>query len=160
MLTWKFMVGRSMTIPTKIVLSSKGSAPVDESTIFVGIVIDSAFIHRRAAFDIVLDVFWWTDAEKPVAQAFLDGWIALIEPMSNGHIYQNYPRLDQDDYGWRYWGDAQQALYAVKLKYDPTDAFRFAQCVKPVLREDDAAAVKQVLPTSLQDALNQAITYR
>ena len=120
---------------------------------------DSAFIHRRAAFDIVLDVFWWSEADKPAAQAFLDGWIALIEPMSNGHIYQNYPRLDQQDYGWRYWGDAQDALYAVKLKYDPADAFRFAQCVKPVLRGDGANAVRPVFCGRLQDALQQPIVY-
>ena len=121
---------------------------------------DSAFIHRRAAFDLVLDVFWWNDTQKPPAEAFLEGWMALVEPMSNGHIYQNYPRLNQDDYGCRYWGDAQQALYEVKRKYDPTDAFRFAQCVQPVPHEDGAVATKQVLSASLQEALNQAIVYQ
>jgi len=114
---------------------------------------DSAFIHRRAAFDVVLDVFWWTDDEKTVAQEFLDGWIALWEPISNGHIYQNYPRLDQDDYGWRYWGDVQNALYAVKCKYDPGNAFRFAQCIKPALKEEGQAP----LPATLQAALKQPI---
>lgn len=116
---------------------------------------DSAFIHRRAAFDIVLDVFWWTDEQKPVSQGFLDGWIALIEPMSNGHIYQNYPRLNQDKYGWRYWGEIQNALYAVKKKYDPTNAFRFAQCVQPVVKEEEAGQAP--FPAALQAALDKPI---
>src|SRR5450830_1791349 len=121
---------------------------------------DSAFIHRRAAFDMVLDVFWWNDAEKPPAEAFLEGWMALIEPMSNGHIYQNYPRLDEVNYSWRYWGDAQEALYAVKLKYDPTNAFRFAQCVKPVLGEAGAVASELGISAPLAQALQQAIEYK
>lgn len=106
---------------------------------------NSAFIHRNAAFDVVLDVFWWTEEEKPLAQGFLDGWIALFEPMSNGHIYQNYPRLNQDDYGWRYWGDAQNALYAVKQKDDPSNAFRFAQAVTPSLKQEQQVALPATL---------------
>jgi len=120
---------------------------------------DSAFIHRDAAFDIVLDVFWLVEAEKPAAVAFLEEWIALIEPMSNGHIYQNYPRLDQDEYAWRYWDDAHAGLYAVKLKYDPGQAFRFAQCVPPLLGPDGGLGPVIILPPALQKALDQPIEY-
>jgi len=80
--------------------------------------------------------------------------------MSNGHVYQNYPRLNESNYAWRYWGLAQVGLYAVKLKYDPTNAFRFAQCVKPELPAEHAGADVSVLSPKLQAALQQPIVYR
>jgi hypothetical protein len=123
-------------------------------------VANSAFIHRAAAFDLVLDVFWFNDVDKVTSEAFLDGWMALVEPMSNGHVYQNYPRLNESNYAWRYWGLAQVGLYAVKLKYDPTNAFRFAQCVKPELPAEHAGADVSVLSPKLQAALQQPIVYR
>jgi len=119
---------------------------------------DSAFIHRNAAFDMVLDVFWFGDADKAASEAFLEGWMALVEPMSNGHVYQNYPRLNEADYGWRYWGWAEIGLYLVKLKYDPTNAFRFAQCVQAPLEDDKAKAA--ALPPKLQAALQQTMMNR
>jgi hypothetical protein len=120
---------------------------------------DSAFIHRNAAFDLVLDVFWLDPAEQPAAQAFLDGWLDLIEPMSNGHIYQNYPRQDQPEFAWRYWGDAQAGLYAVKVKYDPGNAFRFAQCVPPPMPPGIGPGPVIILPEALQAALDQPIVH-
>ena len=113
----------------------------------------SAFIHRRAAFDLVLDVFWFGEDDKAPAEAFLEGWMKLVEPMSNGHIYQNYPRVDEDNYSWRYWGNAQAGLYQVKLKYDPSGAFQFAQIVQPT-------AVVSHLPAKLKEALARPIVYR
>ncbi|MET3131462.1 hypothetical protein AAKU55_001724 [Oxalobacteraceae bacterium GrIS 1.11] len=115
---------------------------------------DSAFIHRDCVFDIVLDVFWFDEAEKPVAVAYLEGWISLIEPMSNGHIYQNYPRPNEDNYAWKYWGEAHAGLYAVKLKYDPGNVFRFAQCVAA-----PEAGRETVLQPCLQAALERPIAY-
>jgi hypothetical protein len=79
----------------------------------------------------VLDVFWWDEAGQGPAQQFLDGWIALMEPLYNGHVYQNYPRLGDPDYAFKYWGDAQAALWQVKQKYDPNNVFTFAQAVVP-----------------------------
>lgn len=120
---------------------------------------NSAFIHRDTVFDAVLDVFWFNEADKPAAVAFLEGWIALLEPMSNGHIYQNYPRLDQPDYAWRYWGEAQAGLYFVKQKYDPDDAFTFAQCVPAPLPPSAGPGPVIELPPALQAALDQPIAY-
>jgi FAD/FMN-containing dehydrogenase len=91
----------------------------------------SAFIHRDAVFNAVLDVFWWDDAGQAPAQQFLEGWIALMEPLYNGHVYQNYPRLGDPDYAFKYWGDAQAELWQVKQKYDPNNVFTFAQAVVP-----------------------------
>ncbi|TAG80152.1 MAG: FAD-binding oxidoreductase [Betaproteobacteria bacterium] len=89
----------------------------------------SAFIHRDAVFNAVLDVFWWDAAGQAPAQDFLEGWINLMEPLYNGHVYQNYPRLNDPDYAFKYWGDAQEQLWQIKQKYDPNNVFTFAQAV-------------------------------
>ena len=44
-------------------------------------------------------MFWFTDAEKPASEQFLAGWIDYMAPMWNGEIYQNYPQVNQADYG-------------------------------------------------------------
>jgi FAD/FMN-containing dehydrogenase len=95
----------------------------------------SAFIHRDAMYNAVLDVFWWTPEQQGPAQAFLDGWIAMMEPLYNGHVYQNYPRLGDPDYAYKYWGWAQSDLWDIKQKYDPDNVFTFAQAVVPPQRQ-------------------------
>jgi hypothetical protein len=119
----------------------------------------NAFVHRNAAFNAVMDVFWWQDADKPAAEAFLDGWVALMAPIWNGEIYQNYPRLDEPNYGNAYWADAQAGLYAVKCKYDPGHAFRFAQEVGPLMPPGFGPGPVIILPDWLQRWLEQPIVY-
>jgi hypothetical protein len=119
----------------------------------------NAFVHRSAAFNAVLDVFWFDDAGKPAAESFLLGWMDLMAPMWNGEIYQNYPRLDQPDYGGCYWADAQAGLFAVKTKYDPTHAFTFAQEVAPPMPPGGGIGPVIILPDWLQQALQQPIVY-
>ena len=120
---------------------------------------DSAFVHRDVAFNAVLDVFWSAPAEQQPAQDFLVGWMALMEPLYNGHVYQNYPRLNDANYANKYWGDAQAGLYAVKCKYDPGMAFTFAQCVCPLMPPGFGPGPVIILPDWLQSALNQPINY-
>ena len=123
----------------------------------------NAFVHRKARFNAVLDVFWFNDknkeADRKAAEKFLNGWLALLDPMSNGEIYQNYPRLHTPGYASAYWGTAQAGLYAVKCKYDPAMAFRFAQDVKPLMPPGSGPGPVIVLPGFLQKALDQPITY-
>lgn len=98
----------------------------------------SAFVHRDAVFNAVLDVFWWEQADREASQAFLVGWMDLMEPLYNGHVYQNYPRLDDPNYAYKYWGDAQASLWDVKQKYDPGNVFTFAQAVLPAQSQEGA----------------------
>lgn len=119
----------------------------------------NAFVHRTSAFNAVLDVFWFDDAGKGPAEQFLQGWMDLMAPMWNGEIYQNYPRLDEPNYASAYWGDAQAGLYAVKCKYDPTHAFRFAQEVPPLMPPEGGIGPVILLPRWLQEALEQPIVY-
>ena len=112
--------------------------------------IESAYVHRTALYNAVLDVFWWNDEEKGPSQAFLDGWIALMEPLYNGEVYQNYPRLNDPNFKSKYWGAAQNALKLVKMKYDFNTAFSFAQCiVRRGVRPTEADSVEGIPPKLL-----------
>jgi hypothetical protein len=117
----------------------------------------NAFVHRSSAFNAVLDVFWFDDAERPAAEQFLAGWMDYMAPMWNGEIYQNYPRRDEPGYAAAYWAGAQAGLYAVKVKYDPTHAFGFAQEVRPLMPPGGGIGPVIVLPAWLQEALDQPI---
>ena len=92
---------------------------------------NSAFIHRNAAFNACLDVFWYDGDDPGPPKRFQSDWCALMDPMWNGEIYQNYPAADVRDYRGSYWGKALDALVAVKAKYDPAGFFRFPQMVSP-----------------------------
>jgi hypothetical protein len=117
----------------------------------------SAFIHRDALYNAVLDVFWWQPAERAPAQAFLDGWIKLMEPLYNGHVYQNYPRLSDKNYADKYWGSAQPALKFVKKKYDPDIVFTFAQCIIQRGQSSDETVSLGDTPPELVRAINAPI---
>lgn len=118
---------------------------------------DNAFVHRRSAFNAVLDVLWFDPADREPCRRFLDGWIRYMAPIWNGEIYQNYPRLDQPDYGACYWGHAQRDLYRVKQKYDPDGAFTFAQQVRAPGSTPHGPAPEG--PAWLQDAIEQPIAH-
>ena len=120
---------------------------------------NSAFIHRNTAFNSVMDVFWSSPEEQGPAQAFLDGWIDMMEPWYDGHAYQNYPRLNDPNFAYKYWGDAQAGLYAVKCKYDPSLRFEFAQCVGPIMPPGHGIGPVIIFPPAFQAALNQPIVY-
>jgi FAD/FMN-containing dehydrogenase len=89
----------------------------------------SAFIHRDVAMDFFVDVFWVKELDKARELAWLDGFMALMQPHLNGHVYQNYPHRALTNYREAYWGDAYQRLMEVKSKYDPDNFFRFEQSI-------------------------------
>lgn len=90
---------------------------------------DSAFIHRDVDADLVVDVFWRNPAERAQMEAWLDGFMTLVKPFLNGHVYQNYPDASLRDYACAYWGPAYPRLQQVKAQYDPTNFFHFQQSV-------------------------------
>lgn len=92
---------------------------------------DSAFVHRSAAFDFVVDVFWRDEAEQARMLAWVDGLMALVAPFANGEVYQNYPQADLANWPQAYFGAAYPRLQQVKAKYDPTNFFRYAQSIEP-----------------------------
>ena len=119
----------------------------------------SAFVHRDVLFNAVLDVFWLEKLQRVAAEQFIEGWAQLIGPMSNGRIYQNYPRLGEPNYAGAYWGNAQAGLYAVKCKYDPRMVFTFAQQVCALMAPIGGPGPRIILPGFLQAALDRPIAY-
>ena len=95
----------------------------------------SAFIHRRAQCNLFLDVFWQDAVSRAPAEAFQGRWRDMVQPWSEGRIYQNFPEADAPDYAAAYWGRAYPALRAVKSKYDPANLFRHPQAVEPGSRD-------------------------
>ena len=91
---------------------------------------DSAFIHRDVDADLVVDVFWRNAEERAQMEAWLDGFMALVQPFLNGHVYQNYADSRLTNYAQAYWGPAYTPLQEVKQIRDPGNFFRFQQSVQ------------------------------
>lgn len=118
---------------------------------------ESAFVHRKALYNSVMDVFFAepTGTAEAEAKAWLDGWKALMEPYWDGEIYQNYCELGQQNYEQAYWAWATPSLSQIKGKYDPTNFFRFAQQVPmPDAGLSDWGGLDQV-----QEAFGQPISF-
>jgi hypothetical protein len=95
---------------------------------------ESAFIHRAVDMDFFVDSFWSGVPDGPKreqAEDWLAGYLELVRPWMNGHVYQDYPLRDLAGYRWAYWGDAFPTLLAVKEKYDPENFFEFEQSISP-----------------------------
>lgn len=91
----------------------------------------NAFIHRDVSMDLYVDSFFLKEDQREAANAWLDGYLKLIEPFSNGQQYQNYPRRNTPDYPRAFWGDIYPALQQVKAEYDPLNVFRFPMGINP-----------------------------
>jgi FAD/FMN-containing dehydrogenase len=87
----------------------------------------TAFWHRRAALDVFLFSFWLDEKQRESARAYVKDFDRVMEPLSNGHSYQNYPNPESKDFGKMYFGGNLKRLVEVKRKYDPGDLFRYPQ---------------------------------
>jgi hypothetical protein len=112
----------------------------------------SAFIHRDAVFNAVLDVFWYIPQDKAAAEQFLVRWATLLETVWNGEVYQNYANVRVPDFASNYWGSARPGLVAVKKKYDRQRHFDFAQAIP-------AAAPVGTVPPEVAAALARPIDF-
>ena len=90
---------------------------------------DTAFVHRSAAMNLVMDVYWLLNKDRAACEAFLAAWNQMLDPLSNGESYQNYPNAADLNYVQHYWGPAYPILQLIKAKYDPDNAFAFPQQV-------------------------------
>ena len=104
----------------------------------------SAFVHRDVDADLVVDVFWRNAAERAQMEAWLDGFMALVQPFTNGEVYQNYPSASIVDYPAAYWSSAYPALQEVKALRDPGNFFRYPQSVVPAGDDATAATVQAI----------------
>jgi hypothetical protein len=87
----------------------------------------TAFVHRDALFSIQYVSSW--NGAGTADRRWLASLYASMRPHVSGYAYQNY--IDPDLHSWRhaYYGSNFKHLVAVKRKYDPHDAFHFAQSI-------------------------------
>jgi FAD/FMN-containing dehydrogenase len=87
----------------------------------------TAFCHRTASMDVFLFSFWLREISRDEAQEYVDEFDRVLQPLSNGHSYQNYPNRQIENFGDAYFGANLPRLLEVKQAYDPDDFFTFPQ---------------------------------
>ena len=126
---WTKIVDYFATTPNPVdiaIIEAYGGAI---ETVSVG---DSAFVHRNVDMDFFVDSFFEKTGKfttEAAASAWLDGFMAVVQPYMNGQVYQNYPERGLADYKQAYWAGAAKELANVKAEYDPTGFFQFEQNV-------------------------------
>jgi FAD/FMN-containing dehydrogenase len=94
----------------------------------------AAFVHRDAAFLMDNEATWMNRDSSRVISANLDwaaGLYAALARYGNGQAYQNFIDPALRDWEAAYYGQNLHRLMAVKRRYDPDQAFRFAQAIPP-----------------------------
>ncbi|MCJ8272646.1 MAG: FAD-dependent oxidoreductase [Psychrosphaera sp.] len=124
---------------------------------------DNGYIHREDDFNGFLNVYWHDDKEVPEkakAFKFLDQWLDMTKPWTNGAAYQNYPKPYVTDYSKRYWAEYYPVFCVAKSKYDPNNLFRFQQGVGAdgLCPVNSLELAKNLVP-SLADTFEQPIEY-
>jgi len=101
---------------------------------------DNAFIHRDVDMNFVVDSFYGSADEKPLAQQWLDLYRDFLRGptgVSNGQVYQNYPEATLPDWAKAYFGAALPRLRRIRWDVDaPTAAypegfFSYPQSIPP-----------------------------
>jgi FAD/FMN-containing dehydrogenase len=109
----------------------------------------NAFIHRNVYMDLFVDAFFLKLDQAPAANAWLDGYMKIINPLSNGQQYQNYPRRDTADYPKAFWGDAYPVLQQIKIVYDPLNVFKFPMGINPPSQDEKRTALAKAKAAGL-----------
>lgn len=116
----------------------------------------TAFVHRTAVLNMVMDVFWLENADRKTCEEFLRNWNRTLEPLSNGEAYQNYASPYETDFAARYWAEAYPALRVIKTKYDPANAFRFPQQIAPI--DGERPVIDPDIPPAVIEAIQQEVS--
>jgi hypothetical protein len=125
---WTAIVDYFGTSPNKtnaLFLEPYGGAITRRSATF------NAFVHRDAYLDLYIDSFWFKESDRPAAEAWLDGYMRVLAPYSNGQSYQNYPHRNTPNYAEAFWGASYPALQQIKAEYDPLNVFKFPLGIVP-----------------------------
>ena len=87
----------------------------------------TAFCHRTALMDVFLFSFWMYEFSREEGAAYVNEFDRVVQPLSNGQSYQNYPNRQIEDFGSVYFGANLPRLLQVKQAYDPGNFFTFPQ---------------------------------
>jgi FAD/FMN-containing dehydrogenase len=92
----------------------------------------TAFVHRDAGFLMDNETTWTAKDGPRVVAANLDwveGIYRALAPYGTRQAYQNFIDPALTDWKTAYYGENLDRLMRVKRRYDPDDAFRFAQSI-------------------------------
>lgn len=93
---------------------------------------ETAFVHRSPRFLLEHSaVAQGTDAVKKASHEWAVRSKEIVAPWGNGHVYQNYPDPDLEDWAGAYYGGNLERLRRIKSTYDPDNVFRFEQSIRP-----------------------------
>jgi FAD/FMN-containing dehydrogenase len=91
---------------------------------------DTAFVHRNAVAGIQASVSTGASASAVTqGRSWLAHFAGETAPYVDGSAYQNYIDPTLGDWANAYYGANLDRLVSVKGKYDPDDAFHFAQSI-------------------------------
>ena len=94
---------------------------------------ETAYVHRGTLFDMNYLSAVYQSPVPAIAKASARQWVkagfAAIDPYSNGETYQNFIDPSLPDWRQAYYAENYARLAAIKARYDPSDAFRFAQSI-------------------------------
>jgi FAD/FMN-containing dehydrogenase len=142
----------SSTLPGRMIVLEPYGGAINQ--VPVG---NCAFIHRNAAMDFFVDVFWDITTQGEIeAKQWLNGFMALMQSYFDGRVYQNYPRRTITNYAEAYWAEAYPTLVKVKQKYDPNNFFQFPQSIG---MSSQGYPIPPI-PTAADPFLGQPIVYR
>jgi hypothetical protein len=95
---------------------------------------ETAFVHRNAVacaqYSITYPAASPDLSATSAASAWLDNMHRIFSPVTQGS-YQNYIDPTLTDWQQAYYGANLPRLRQIKQKYDPDDAFHFAQSIPP-----------------------------
>jgi FAD/FMN-containing dehydrogenase len=96
---------------------------------------ETAFVHRRAPFDLIVIAGGITREQLPRNAAWARGVWAAMKPFLSGGIYVNYLDGDQGSEGVEAaYGPAYARLAALKTTYDPDNVFRLNHNIAPAAK--------------------------
>jgi FAD/FMN-containing dehydrogenase len=101
----------------------------------------NAFWHRSASMDVFLFSFWLHEDARDRAQAYVSDFDRVVQPLSNGCSYQNYPNRQIQNFGSAYFGGNLTRLLQAKRAYDPDDFFTFPQGLGAAAKATAKAAI-------------------
>ena len=92
---------------------------------------DTAFAHRKAAYNIAIEAKWTDPAETARHIAWARGFSERLEPYSSRASMLNFLGDEGPDAVRRAFGQNYEKLVALKTKYDPTNFFSINQNIVP-----------------------------
>jgi FAD/FMN-containing dehydrogenase len=88
----------------------------------------TAFVHRRALFDLQYQAYWWDHTAEAASIAWVGDLRAAMAPYTTG-AYVNYVDVDLPDWEREYYGTNLARLEQVKMDFDPDNLVNGPQAI-------------------------------